>query len=148
MDLAVRWVCHHQSIVLVKQGDAGLQSRDRACQAGIRAARPDQLLFSALALGDLGFQTKGNTVTTREPPFLNRDLLRDRNFVVGLPLMFFVGVIMFATLALMPTMLQQSMNYPVATAGLVNRAARHWYDGRNVSGRPHHRLGRHSSANP
>jgi hypothetical protein len=27
------------------------------------------------------------------------------------------GVIMFATLALMPTMLQQSMNYPVATAG-------------------------------
>jgi DHA2 family multidrug resistance protein len=60
-----------------------------------------------------------HTVTTREPPFLNRDLLRDRNFVVGLVLMFFVGVIMFATLALMPTMLQQSMNYPVATAGLV-----------------------------
>ena len=60
-----------------------------------------------------------HTVTTREPPFLNRDLLRDRNFVVGLLLMFFVGVIMFATLALMPTMLQQSMNYPVATAGLV-----------------------------
>ena len=60
-----------------------------------------------------------HTVTTREPPFLNRDLLRDRNFLVGLVLMFFVGVIMFATLALMPTMLQQSMNYPVATAGLV-----------------------------
>src|SRR5271169_2350032 len=60
-----------------------------------------------------------HTVTTREPPFLNRDLLRDRNFVVGLVLMFFVGVIMFATLALMPTMLQQSMSYPVATAGLV-----------------------------
>jgi DHA2 family multidrug resistance protein len=60
-----------------------------------------------------------HTVTTREPPFLDRDLLRDRNFVVGLVLMFFVGVIMFATLALMPTMLQQSMNYPVATAGLV-----------------------------
>ena len=45
--------------------------------------------------------------------------MRDRNFVVGLVLMFFVGVIMFATLALMPTMLQQSMSYPVATAGLV-----------------------------
>ncbi len=60
-----------------------------------------------------------HTLTMREPPFLNRDLMRDRNFVVGLVLMFFVGVIMFATLALMPTMLQQSMNYPVATAGLV-----------------------------
>ena len=33
--------------------------------------------------------------------------------------MFFVGVIMFATLALQPTMLQQLMHYPVATAGLV-----------------------------
>jgi DHA2 family multidrug resistance protein len=60
-----------------------------------------------------------HTVTTREPPFLNRDLLRNRNFVAGNLLMFFVGVIMFATLALLPTMLQQSMDYPVATAGLV-----------------------------
>ena len=45
--------------------------------------------------------------------------MRDRNFVAGNLLMFFVGVIMFATLALLPTMLQQSMDYPVATAGLV-----------------------------
>jgi DHA2 family multidrug resistance protein len=60
-----------------------------------------------------------HTITTSERPFLNRDLLRDRNFVAGNVLMFFVGVIMFATLALQPTMLQQSMNYPVATAGLV-----------------------------
>src|SRR5271166_5866316 len=60
-----------------------------------------------------------HTITTSEPPFLNRDLLRDRNFVAGVVLMFFVGVIMFATLALLPPMLQQSMNYPVASAGLV-----------------------------
>jgi MFS transporter, DHA2 family, multidrug resistance protein len=60
-----------------------------------------------------------HTITTSEPSFLNRDLLRDRNFVVGVVLMFFVGVIMFATLALLPPMLQQSMNYPVASAGLV-----------------------------
>jgi MFS transporter, DHA2 family, multidrug resistance protein len=60
-----------------------------------------------------------HTITTSEPPFLNRDLLRDPNFVAGNVLMFFIGVIMFATLALQPTMLQQLMNYPVATAGLV-----------------------------
>jgi DHA2 family multidrug resistance protein len=60
-----------------------------------------------------------HTMTTSERPFLNRDLLRDPNFVTGNVLMFFIGVIMFATLALQPTMLQQSMNYPVATAGLV-----------------------------
>jgi len=60
-----------------------------------------------------------HTLTTSGRPFLNRELLRDANFVAGLVLMFFVGVIMFATLALMPTMLQQLMHYPVTTAGLV-----------------------------
>jgi MFS transporter, DHA2 family, multidrug resistance protein len=60
-----------------------------------------------------------HTITTSEPPFLNRALLRDPNFVASNVLMFFIGVIMFATLALQPTMLQQLMNYPVATAGLV-----------------------------
>ncbi|MGA8398365.1 MAG: DHA2 family efflux MFS transporter permease subunit, partial [Stellaceae bacterium] len=40
-----------------------------------------------------------HTLTTSGRPFLNRDLLRDANFVAGLVLMFFVGVIMFATLA-------------------------------------------------
>ena len=60
-----------------------------------------------------------HTITTSAPPFLNRDLLRNPNFVAGNVLMFFVGVIMFATLALQPTMLQQLMHYPVATAGLV-----------------------------
>jgi DHA2 family multidrug resistance protein len=32
-----------------------------------------------------------HTVTTKEPPFLNRDLMRNRNFVAGNLLMFFVG---------------------------------------------------------
>jgi DHA2 family multidrug resistance protein len=74
-------------------------------------------------------------------------LLRDRNFVVGLVLMFFVGVIMFATLALMPTMLQQSMNYPVATAGLViaPRGIGRWSQ---CFWSAAYRLDRHSSANP
>jgi len=60
-----------------------------------------------------------HTMTTSERPFIDRDLLRDPSFVAGNVLMFFVGVIMFATLALQPTMLQQSMHYPVATSGLV-----------------------------
>src|SRR5260370_482752 len=60
-----------------------------------------------------------HTISTSEPPFLNRDLLRDPNFVAGNVLLFFIGVIIFATLALQPTMLQQLMNYSVATAGLV-----------------------------
>jgi DHA2 family multidrug resistance protein len=60
-----------------------------------------------------------HTITARERPFLDRTLLRDPNLAAGLVLMFFLGLIMFATLALLPTMLQQLMHFPVATAGLV-----------------------------
>jgi MFS transporter, DHA2 family, multidrug resistance protein len=60
-----------------------------------------------------------HTITAGERSFLSRDLLRDSNFMAGLVVMFFIGVIMFATLALLPPMLQQLMHYPVATAGFV-----------------------------
>jgi DHA2 family multidrug resistance protein len=59
-----------------------------------------------------------HTMTTSEKPFLNRELLRDRNFVTGIVLMFFVSIILFATLALLPTMMQVLMGYPVITTGL------------------------------
>jgi DHA2 family multidrug resistance protein len=58
-------------------------------------------------------------MTAEERSFLNRDLLRSPNFVTGTILMFLVGLIMNGTLALLPTMLQDLMNYPVLTTGLV-----------------------------
>ena len=60
-----------------------------------------------------------HTATTGERSFLNRDLLKSPNFVAGTMLMFSVGAIMTGTLALLPSMLQQLMNYPVFTTGLV-----------------------------
>ena len=60
-----------------------------------------------------------HTATTGERSFLNRDLLTSANFVAGTVLMFVVGLIMSGTMALMPTMLQNLMNYPVLTTGLV-----------------------------
>ncbi|MFI4982965.1 MAG: MFS transporter, partial [Nevskiales bacterium] len=60
-----------------------------------------------------------HTATTDERSFLNRDLLRSATFVAGTVLMFSVGLIMTGTLALTPTMLQNLMNYPVLTTGLV-----------------------------
>jgi DHA2 family multidrug resistance protein len=45
--------------------------------------------------------------------------LKDPNFLAGVILIFFVGIILYATLALLPTMLQDLMNYPVITTGLV-----------------------------
>ncbi|MGH7055760.1 MAG: DHA2 family efflux MFS transporter permease subunit [Stellaceae bacterium] len=60
-----------------------------------------------------------HSLTMTGASFFNRDLLRSPNYVAGVVVMFFLGGIMNATLALVPTMLQSLMNYPVLTAGLV-----------------------------
>ena len=60
-----------------------------------------------------------HTATATDRSFVNRDLLKNLNFTVGTALMFLVGLIMNGTLALLPTMLQDLMNYPVLTTGLV-----------------------------
>jgi DHA2 family multidrug resistance protein len=60
-----------------------------------------------------------HTATASERSFINLDLLKSPNFMAGTLLMFFVGGILSGTLALLPTMLQSLMNYPVFTTGLV-----------------------------
>jgi MFS transporter, DHA2 family, multidrug resistance protein len=60
-----------------------------------------------------------HTATATERSFLNRDLLRDANCVTGTILMFFLGIILNGTSVLLPTMLQNLLNYPVFTTGLV-----------------------------
>jgi DHA2 family multidrug resistance protein len=52
-------------------------------------------------------------------PFLNPALFKDRNFVASNVFIFLVGVVLFATLALLPPMLQDQLNYPVILTGLV-----------------------------
>jgi MFS transporter, DHA2 family, multidrug resistance protein len=56
---------------------------------------------------------------TAKHPFLHPALFKDRNFIAGLVLIFIVGIILLATLALLPPMLQNLMDYPVITTGLV-----------------------------
>jgi DHA2 family multidrug resistance protein len=60
-----------------------------------------------------------HTATARDRTFINRELLKNVNFIAGTVLMFAVGAIMTGTLALLPTMLQQQMDYPVFTTGIV-----------------------------
>jgi MFS transporter, DHA2 family, multidrug resistance protein len=60
-----------------------------------------------------------HTATAGERSFLNRVLLRDANCVVGTLLMFLIGVPLYGTMTLLPTMMQSLMNYPVITAGFV-----------------------------
>jgi DHA2 family multidrug resistance protein len=54
-----------------------------------------------------------------EHPFIRMSLYKDRNFLTGNVLIFVVGVVLFATLALMPPMLQELMGYSALQAGLV-----------------------------
>jgi DHA2 family multidrug resistance protein len=52
-------------------------------------------------------------------PFLSPKLFADRNFAVGAVLYAIMGLIMYASLALLAPYLQTLMNYPVLTAGIV-----------------------------
>jgi MFS transporter, DHA2 family, multidrug resistance protein len=60
-----------------------------------------------------------HTATATDRSFLNRDLLKDVNCAVGTILMFLVAIPLFGTMVLLPTMLQDLLNYPVLTTGLV-----------------------------
>jgi DHA2 family multidrug resistance protein len=73
--------------------------------------------FVIAALGFYMFAV--HTATTAGHSFLNRNLLSSMNFIVGTMLMFVIGLIMTGTLALLPTMMQQLLNYPVFTTGVV-----------------------------
>ena len=54
---------------------------------------------------------------TAARPYIEPGLFKDRNFCAGLLLMFVVGVMLLATLALLPPFLQNLLGYPVLTAG-------------------------------
>ena len=58
-------------------------------------------------------------LTTRKTRFLDPRLFKDTNFLTGCVSMFTIGLVVFATLALLPPLLQDLLNYPVVTAGLV-----------------------------
>ncbi|HEY2034219.1 MAG TPA: DHA2 family efflux MFS transporter permease subunit [Rhizomicrobium sp.] len=56
---------------------------------------------------------------TTKHPFVNPDLLKDRNYVSGLFLTFFVGLLLLATSALLPPFLQNLGGYSVLDTGLL-----------------------------
>ena len=55
----------------------------------------------------------------RERALLDLGLLKNTNFAVGCALIFIVGIVLFATLALLPPYLSGLMHYPTLTIGLV-----------------------------
>jgi DHA2 family multidrug resistance protein len=58
-------------------------------------------------------------LTRADRSFFDYRLLWNGNYVTGLTFIFIVGLVMYATRALLPTMLEDLLDYPVTTTGLV-----------------------------
>jgi MFS transporter, DHA2 family, multidrug resistance protein len=70
-------------------------------------------------IGGLAFYLFVVHMFSSERPFLNPALFKDRNFVASNVFILMIGVVLFATLALLPPMLQNQLQYPVVLTGLV-----------------------------
>ncbi|MDP1026140.1 DHA2 family efflux MFS transporter permease subunit [Sphingomonas sp. KR1UV-12] len=58
-------------------------------------------------------------LATAKRPMFGRDLLANRNLMTGIGFMLVVGMLMMATMALLPPMLQNLYGYPVLDTGLL-----------------------------
>lgn len=81
--------------------------------------------FSAIEIWiELGLTITGFWVfivhtLTAEHPFIDPKIFVDRNFVTGLVFIFVIGIILLASLALLPPMLSRIFGYPVITTGII-----------------------------
>jgi DHA2 family multidrug resistance protein len=77
-----------------------------------------EIVIEATVAGSAFYLFLVNTFTAKDP-FVRPALFRDRNFAAGTLFVAVVGLTYYASLALQPPYLQNLMNYPVVTAGLV-----------------------------
>ncbi|OZG70559.1 EmrB/QacA family drug resistance transporter [Hahella sp. CCB-MM4] len=77
-----------------------------------------EVVIEAMLVG-LGFYLFIAHIFTHKHPFIEPGMFRDRNFSVGLIFIFVVGVILLATMALLPPFMQNLMGYPVIDVGYI-----------------------------
>jgi DHA2 family multidrug resistance protein len=78
---------------------------------------PEIVIETGIAIA-AGWMFIVHTVASKDP-FLDKRLFTDRNFVPAMVLIFLVGMVLLATLALLPPMLANLMGYPIMTVGWV-----------------------------
>ena len=71
-----------------------------------------------LALAALGFWMFFVHIFTSQRPIIHPSILTDRNYLLSSGMILLIGVLMFAGMALLPTLMQGLLGYPVLTAGL------------------------------
>src|SRR5258707_4229877 len=77
-----------------------------------------EIVGEAIIAGSAFYLFVVHNFTAREP-FVRLSLFRDPNFTAGVLFIAIVGLTYYASLALQPPYLQNLMNYPIVTAGLV-----------------------------
>jgi len=70
-----------------------------------------------LGLAIVGFWVFLVHAATSKNSFINLRIFKDWNFSAGQILMFLIAMVLYASTALLPTLLQELFNYPVETAG-------------------------------
>ncbi|HEY8942177.1 MAG TPA: DHA2 family efflux MFS transporter permease subunit [Cellvibrio sp.] len=77
-----------------------------------------EIIIECILMG-MGFYWFISHIFTYKQPFIEPAIFKDRNFSIGLVFMFVVGIILLATMALLPPFLQNLLGYPVVDVGLV-----------------------------
>ena len=78
-----------------------------------------EIWVEAIVAGLAAFLFTVHTITA-DRPFLPRALFADRNFISATVFGFFIGILLFSTLALLPPMMEVLLGYPVVTTGIVS----------------------------
>ncbi len=78
-----------------------------------------EIWIEAVTAGLAAFLFAVHTLTANHP-FLPRALFADRNFISATIFGFFIGILLFSTLALLPPMMEVLLGYPVVTTGIVS----------------------------
>ncbi len=79
----------------------------------------NEIIIETLIAGLFFYLFIIHTLTKKET-FLNLKLFKDKNFTYGVIIVFMMYAALFSTLALIPSMLQLEMNYPVITTGRIS----------------------------
>jgi MFS transporter, DHA2 family, multidrug resistance protein len=76
-------------------------------------------IITEAAIGAMAFWVFLTHSLTTDSPYINFAVFRDRNYAVGLALIFCFGIAVFSSLFILPLFLQNIQGYPVLSAGWV-----------------------------
>ena len=76
-------------------------------------------IIIAAALAVFSFYIFVVHIFTTDNPFIRPNLFLNRNFALGLLFMFIVGLVLYGTMALFPPLLQDLLDFPVVTVGIL-----------------------------